>query len=340
MEPEKQVSIADGAGGAASQRFIKNEILSRFSNPALDPLEDGSWISVDSNNLVVTADSFTIDPPIFPGGNIGHLAVSGIVNDLLASGGHPKHITLTLIISEEFPYETLRLILNSIAQVSKSSGITIIAGDTKIIEKDSLNGGICIHATGIGLPINPHKSYSVADVKVGDKIIVTGTIGDHGFAVLSYREGLGFERRVKSDCMPLDGLLIPILKKHDGIRSMRDPTRGGLVNSLIDFAENSDVDLIVHRDCIPIRPEVDFGCEMLGISPLGLVNEGKMVLAVAEEDAEQVLIDCRKSPGGKNAAIVGEAAPKRLIRGQLFLIENGLKKPIIRPEGLEIPRLC
>ena len=334
------VSIIDGAGGAASQRFIREEILSRFSNPALDPLEDSSWVTLDSNTLIVTADSFTVDPPVFPGGNIGHLAVSGIINDILASGGYPRHITLTLVITEGFPISTLQLVLDSVASVSSSSKVTVVAGDTKVVGKGLWEGGICIHGTGIGVPINPQKSYSISSAQANDKVIVTGTLGDHGFAVLSHREGLGFEQRVKSDCTPLDSLLIPILQRYESIRALRDPTRGGLLNALIDIAEGSQVNVLIDRDRVPTQREVDFGCEMLGISPLRLVNEGKMIIVAGEDEAGQIVSDCRKHPDGINAAIIGELAPKMSANGQLILLENGTKRAITRPEGIEIPQLC
>jgi len=335
---ELKISMADGAGGAASLRLIKNEILSRFGNPALNLLEDSSWISLGGRQLIVTADSHIVTPPIFPGGDIGSLSIAGTVNDLIASGAKPMFLTLSLIIGEGFPLRTLQKILDSIAYTANIAGVQIIAGDTKVVEERPEI--LFIHTSGFGLPLDPEKDYSVANAQVDDWIIVTGTMGDHGLAVLSHREGLGFEHRVESDCAPLNNLLLPILKEFDQIHSLRDPTRGGLIGALADIAESSGVDLLIWRDRIPVKAEVSFGCEMLGIDPLELVNEGKMVVVVSSSQLEALLFRLQSHPLARESNIIGKVQSLRGRTGQVLFDERNEIKLVQRPEGMPIPRLC
>jgi hydrogenase expression/formation protein HypE len=333
-----RISLSDGAGGAATLRLIKDEILSRFANPALNPLEDSSWVNVGTGQVIVTADAYVVDPPVFPGGDIGSLSVSGTVNDLLASGARPLFLTLSLVIGEGFPLDTLRHILDSTARAADAGGVQIVAGDTKVVERKPET--LFIHTSGIGLPLMPGKDYAVSKAQVGDHVVVTGTIGDHGFALLSYREGLGFEHRVESDCAPLSGLLLPILKEFDAVRSMRDPTRGGLLGVLADIAESAHVDLHVAQECIPVKTEVAFGCDMLGIDPLELVNEGKMVLVVGASQSKQLLSRLRSHPLGADSRVIGKVRSRTAGEGRL-LFETGSGLIIKqRPEGISIPRLC
>ena len=335
----KTITLADGAGGAATQKFIQTEILSRFSNAILDPLEDSGWIVEEFSRLVVTTDSFIVNPPIFPGGNIGALAVSGVTNDLLVSGAIPRYLTFGLIMSDGFPLTSVQTILDSIEESVKTLDVQIVAGDTKVINNSVED--IIINMTGIGEPIFPQRNYSLSNAKVGDKIIITGTIGDHGFSILSYREGLGFDQRVQSDCVPLIPLVLPILKAFQEIHAMRDPTRGGVLGTLLDIVEASGKNVLVDAESLPIKPEVVYGCEMLGINPLNLVNEGKIVMVVGPSEASEVLSVLQESHLGQKSAIIGEVQqsrsglPKCLFRdaiGNMHIQE--------RLEGLEVPRLC
>jgi hydrogenase expression/formation protein HypE len=337
---QNEITLNTGHGGRATQRFIKDEILSRFANNSLNELEDGSYVSWSNSQLVLTTDSYIVDPPIFPGGDIGRLAVSGTVNDLVASGAIPKFLSLSLVISEGFPFLKLQQILDSLASTAKESGVEIITGDTKVVEK-TCNLGICINTTGIGIPVKHNHRYRLADTQIGDKIIVTGSIGDHALAVLSEREGLGFEQQIQSDCVPLNNLIIPLIQNIEGIHSLRDPTRGGLVGVLHDLAEASHLDVFIDAKSIPIKAVVNFGCEMLGLDPIELVNEGKMVVVVAQEQANDALALLKQNTLGQDAAIIGEIRPSSSYMGNVILLEdNGKKTLLVRTEGQSLPRLC
>lgn len=336
--PSRKITQTEGAGAGATERFIREEILTRFGNPYLDPLEDGSWVNIGHSQVIVTSDSYVIDPPIFPGGDIGRLCVAGGINDLVASGAIPRYLALSLIIAEGFPYESLHLILDSAARTSREADVQVVAGDTKIVGGQL--GSIFINVTSLGVPLRLDRGYSVSDALMGDKIIITGTMGDHGFSILSFREGLGFEQRVCSDCAPLHDLILPILKDFDQVRCLRDPTRGGLENVLLDIVRNSRCDALVRRESIPVIPEVEYGCEMLGLNPLQLVNEGKMVLVVGAAEADAVLDRLKTHPLGHNAAIIGEIQPSTGTHGKLFIENNGSINLVARSEGLPIPRLC
>ena len=333
------VSIELGQGGVATQRFIREEIVSRFSNASLSELEDGAYFSADSRELVITTDSFIVDPPVFPGGDIGRLAVSGTVNDLVASGAVPRILTLGLVVCEGFPLATLRQILTSMAETASSCQIEVVGGDTKVLERDKL--GICLNTSGIGVPVRAGYRYRLADARIGDKIIVTGTIGNHALAVLSEREGLGLERRIRSDCTPLSDLILPVLRRLDGVHALRDPTRGGLAGVLHDLAEATGVDVFIETTKLPVEREVKFACEMLGLDPLDLINEGKMVVVVSPDQTADALAILRDHPLGQQAAVIGELHPRKTQTPRVNLIRaDGTAGLVERKEGLPLPRLC
>jgi hydrogenase expression/formation protein HypE len=333
------VTLAYGDGCGITSRFIRHEILTRFRNPILNLLEDGSWIKWDAPHVILSTDSFVVDPPVFPGGDIGKLAISGTVNDLLASGAVPRCLSLSLILTEGLPLDLIKKILDSAQKTALAANVQIVAGDTKVLERH-VRAGLLINTTGIGTPIQPSKDYSLSRVKRGDSIIITGSVGDHGLAVLSVREGLGFEQRVQSDCAPLQELLLPVLRMFDGIRSMRDATRGGLLGVALDMTEASNIDILLETDAIPVKPDVRYGCEMLGLDPLTLVNEGKMVMAVAADQADDLLHQLRQHPLGKESAIIGRAQPPSSSKGRLFLKGNRSKRVVLRPDAQNLPRLC
>jgi hydrogenase expression/formation protein HypE len=289
--------------------------------------------------MVISTDSYVVDPPIFPGGDIGKLAISGTVNDLLASGAIPHYLTFSLIISEGFPHSALKCILDSAQQTAQAADVKVVAGDTKVLGKQN-NVGIYINTTGLGIPIKSGKNYAVSNACPEDSVIVTGTLGDHGMAVLSAREGLGFEHRILSDCAPLHELMIPLLKACDEIRCLRDPTRGGVIGALIDITESSRVDVFVDEDAIPLKNEVRFGSEMLGLDPLSLVNEGKMIIVVSAAETEKVLAQLRQHPLGKASNVIGVIQKAHAPRGQLILKKGGTRRVVVRPEGQILPRLC
>jgi len=339
MDKLSSVKLAHGDGGAAAVRFVRQEILSRFDNSILNTLEDASWVEWDCSRIVISTDSYIVDPPIFPGGDIGKLAISGTINDLLAAGAAPRFLSFSLILTEGFPFAKLRHILDSASQTAESALVKIVAGDTKVLPSRA-GTEIYINTTGLGYPIRSDKNFAVSHAQPGDNIIVTGSIGDHGFAIISTREGLGFEQRVISDCAPLHKLIGPLLNAYEGIRCLRDPTRGGIIGVLIDIAESSDVDVIVDEEMIPIKKEVRYGCEMLGLDPLNLANEGKFVIVVAPEQTNIVMAQLRQHSLGSESTVIGAVRQATLSHGHLYLRRQKTTRVVIRPEGQNLPRLC
>ena len=335
------VTLDHGEGGDATMRFIREEVLSRFANEALEPLEDGSWVSLENTKLVLTTDSFIVEPPFFPGGDIGKLAICGTVNDLLASGARPAYMTLALILSEGLAFSALRRILDSASVCASQVGVRIVAGDTKVLPRGPHPGGIYINTTGLGIPYHPEWDYATSHARPGDKVILTGSVGDHALAVLSAREGLGFERRIASDCAPLHDLIGPFLEEGDGhIRCLRDPTRAGLAGALLSIAQSSRVDVFVNDDRIVVHPEVRFGCEMLGLDPLRLANEGKFVMVVTADRAEAVCARLKTHPLGRESSVIATIASPALATGQVIIKGAEGSRVLGGTHGRLIPRLC
>lgn len=332
-----------GDGGLATDRFIKEEIIKRFGNPILNELEDSGLVSLQGSKALISTDSFVVSPLFFPNSDIGSLAIAGTINDILSSGGNPTYMTLGLILSEDLELNSLRKILDSIQKMAEDNSIRIIAGDTKsIFLGRNSEPNLFINTTGIGIPIlNPHQTYSVANAKPGDNIIVTGEIGNHGISVLSIREGLGFESKVISDCQSLKDLIVPLVEKfHSGIQAMRDPSRGGLTGVIVDIANSSNVDIRIDYSQIPIKREVYFGSEMLGLDPLDLVNEGKMVLVVKPDYASDILDYLRNHPKGQDSAIIGEVRKSESLSKKVILYKDGRRTVLSKNEGIGVPRLC
>lgn len=338
MTRDDVLGLAIGDGGAATLRFVREEILLRFDNESLSPLEDASTVDVPGGRTLITTDGYLVDPPIFPGGDIGKLAICGTVNDLVAKGAVPRYVTLGLVLSEQLPLELVRRVLDSAAHTARQVGVQVVAGDTKVIPA-AAGLGICICITGIGIPLHSGRSYLLADARPGDVVVVTGAIGAHALSVLSVREGLGFEQRVQSDCAPLHDLLLPILRDTEGLRAMRDPTRGGLKGVLFDIAEAARAEVEVDEACVPVQEEVRFGCEMLGLDPLDLVNEGKMVLIVSPEACDSILRRLRAHPLGRESALIGRLT-KAADTPRVLARRNGRQLLLVRPEGQAVPRLC
>ncbi len=334
-----KIELAHGDGCRATLEFVKNEILARFSNPILDPCDDSSIIDITSKEIAATTDSYIVDPIIFPGGDIGKLSMCGTINDLVASGAKPLYITLGLVLVEGIEWHQVSTILDSINQVITEANVKIIAGDTKVLPKQ-YQGSIIINTTGIGIPVQQGKYYQVSQAQTGDDVIITGTIADHGLAVISAREGLGFEQKIKSDCAHLDELLLPILTQENGITCMRDPTRGGISNALIDIAESSQKQIEIDWDLIPIQPETKFGCEMLGIDPLFLANEGKMIIVTNSNYSASLLKQIRAHPLGVASALIGKVKKKTDTGMDLLMVKGRKKINIQRTWGMPIPRLC
>ena len=338
---EKNIELSHGAGGTLMELLIKQIIVPKFKKRTvgglgLDDLDDGATIPLDNYEIVVTADGHTVDPLFFPGGDIGTLAVSGTINDLAVMGAKPIAITTALIIEEGFPISDLEKILDSMAKVAEEVNVAVIAGDTKVMPRNHIDK-LVIATSGIGLA-KRGQVISDAGLKPGDKIIVTGTLGDHGIALLAVREGLDFETELKSDVAPIWETIEAALNI-GGITAMKDPTRGGLASALNDLAEKSNVSIWIDEESIPVKEEVRAAAEMLGIDPLEVTNEGKAVIGVNAEYAEEVLGAVRKTKYGKDAQIIGEAKKEK--PGYVFLktVVGGVRV-LEKPYGEPIPRVC
>jgi len=338
---EKTIELSHGAGGTLMELLIKQIIVPKFKKRAvgglgLDDLDDGATIPLDNYEIVVTADGHTVDPLFFPGGDIGTLAVSGTINDLAVMGAKPIAITTALIVEEGFSINDLEKILNSMAKVAEEVNVAVIAGDTKVMPRNHIDK-LVIATSGIGLA-KKGQVISDAGLKPGDKIIVTGTLGDHGIALLAVREGLDFETELKSDVAPIWETIEAALNV-GGITAMKDPTRGGLASALNDLAEKSNVSIWIDEESIPVKEEVRAAAEMLGIDPLEVTNEGKAVIGVNAEYAEEVLEAIRKTKYGKDAQIIGEVKKEKPRYVFLKTIVGGVRV-LEKPYGEPIPRVC
>ncbi len=313
-------------------RLAKNlPLRSVNGGTGLDEQDDGAIIPVSGKNLVFTTDSYTVDPLFFPGGNIGKLSMCGTINDLAVMGARPVAISSAFVISEGFPLSDLDRIVNSMGKISRIANVPIVAADTKVVDKGL---DLIINTAGIGIAKNPVMD---SGLNPGDKIIISGSIGDHGIAVLSDREGIKFGTRLKSDCAPLWTMISKILGY--GIHAMKDPTRGGLASALNEIAKKSDVGIFIDEKRIPIRKGVMAASEMLGIDPLTLANEGKVVIGVSDSDANRVLGILQKTRLGKNARIIGEATKEN--KGRVIMeTPTGGKRILDMPLGDPVPRVC
>ncbi|MEM3815442.1 MAG: hydrogenase expression/formation protein HypE [Candidatus Bathyarchaeia archaeon] len=350
------ITMLYGAGGSVMHDFIKKYVLRFFGDlggsgleVSLKDLDDAAVV----NGVVLKSDSHVVKPIFFPGGDIGRLAVSGTVNDIAVMGAEPIALACGLILEEGLALRDLERILNSMRETCIEAGVSIVTGDTKVVEKGSL-GGCVINTSGIGVETEAlRRNISVvkrfradfngrwlldSNLRAGDKIIVSGTIGDHGIAILSAQEGLNFGGDVKSDVRPLNKMIRRLLCEVGGVVAMKDPTRGGLADSLNEFSEKSRIGIIIYEDKIPIKEPVKAACEMLGLDPLEIGNEGKVVIGVVREKAEEALELLRGTEEGRDAAIIGEVTDKFI--GVAMETVIGGKRIIPRPIGDPVPRIC
>jgi len=347
----ERITMAHGAGGTVMNDLIKKYILRHLGGSSaevpLEALDDSAVI----DNIVLKSDSHAVKPIFFAGGDIGRLAVAGTVNDIAMMGAEPLALTSGFVLEEGLLIADLEKILDSMEKTCREAGVYIITGDTKVVEKSGL-GGCVINVSGIGkrnealerniAEVKRHRSFNSrwildSNLRKGDKIIVSGTIGDHGLAVLSAQEGYNFGSQIVSDVTPLNKLVMKLLNV-GGIVAMKDPTRGGLSNSLNEWSEKSKVGILIQEEKIPIRGDVKAACEMLGIDPLEVGNEGKVVIGVVPQKAEQILSALRETREGKNAQIIGEATEdfNEVVLETLV----GGKRILAPPIGDPIPRIC
>jgi len=353
---DEYITMLHGAGGSVMHDFIRKYILRFFGDfegkqieVPLKALDDAAVIG----NIVLKSDSHAVKPIFFPGGDIGRLAVSGTINDIAVMGAEPAALACGLIMEEGLPVRDLERILSSMRETCLEADVPIITGDTKVVEKGSL-GGCIINTSGVGLRteilernLNTVRKYRDnfksrwildSNLSVGDKIILSGTIGDHGISVLSEQEGLNFGGDIKSDVRPLNKMIKRLLSEVGGVVSMKDPTRGGLADALNEFSEKSGKGILIYEEKIPIKDSVRAACEMLGLDPLEIGNEGKVVIGVVKEKAEEALDFLRGTSEGREAEIIGEVTDGFVGVAMQTII--GGRRIIPRPLGDPIPRIC
>jgi hydrogenase expression/formation protein HypE len=333
--PEK-ILLGHGSGGRLMHSLIKDLLLKKLNNPILKELSDSALISY-KENIAFTTDSFVVSPLFFPGGDIGKLAVCGTINDLVMQGAKPEYLSLALIIEEGLDYSLLEKIADSLSRAAAKSGVYFVTGDLKVVEKGACDK-IFINTSGIGRTVG-NKKLSVRNIQTGDKIIITGPIAQHGLAVLAKRKELDLGFDIKSDCAALDGLIIPVLNKTGAVRFMRDPTRGGVATTLNEIAQNSGMAMVIDEKDIPVSAKVRAACELLGIDPLYMACEGRAIIVVEKESANQVLGLLKKHPLGKNARIIGSVADKpksKLILNTVI----GTQRIVDMLTSEPLPRIC
>lgn len=332
---DEYITLAYGSGGKKTSQLIDEIIVPAFNNSELSKLNDGAILN-GSEKLAFSTDSFVISPLFFPGGDIGKLSVCGTVNDVCMCGGEPKYLSLSFIIEEGFLRDDLIKIVDSIKKTAKECGVIIATGDTKVVEKGK-GDGIYINTAGIGFL--KHEGLSREKIKIGDAVIVSGTMGDHGISVMAARNDLITGKGLVSDCQPLNKISKEILKHGDDVRIMRDPTRGGLATTLNEFVEGMDFSILIDEDTVPLKESVVNACEILGLDPLYSANEGKVVFIVSKDKAEDVLSDIRKLPEGKDAAIIGKVTDE--YKGKVVLkTPLGGSRILSKLTGMQLPRIC
>ena len=332
-----RILLEHGGGGLLSHELVTEVFLPLLKNPCLERLEDSAVLHVGDQLLCFTTDSYVIDPIFFPGGDIGSLAVHGTVNDLSVCGGKPLVMSAGFILEEGFSMEDLRRITRSMADAAKKAGVPIVTGDTKVVARGAADG-LFINTSGIGLIEYP-MPLSVKSIKPGDAVIVSGSIGDHGAAVLSKRKELGVTSEIRSDSAPLNGLIGAILEASPNVHCMRDPTRGGLGAILAEIAGQSGCLIELHEMDVPVREEVRGICEILGFDPLFLANEGKVAVFCAAADAGHVLDVMKAHEYGRNAAVIGVVGERG--RGRLIIRTSiGGSREVDLPVGELVPRIC
>jgi hydrogenase expression/formation protein HypE len=333
-----RILLAHGGGGQLMDELIRQHIMPNFKNDTLAELGDSAKLNLTSNSLCFTTDSYVVKPLFFNGGDIGKLAVCGTVNDLAVAGSRPVALALSLIIEDGFEIELLDKILASISETANRIGVDIVTGDTKTVEAGAADR-IFINTTGIGIRLTG-VDLGFEKIAVGDKIIINGTIGDHGMTIISQRQEIKFQSQLKSDCASLAGLICEVLENTNGIKFMRDPTRGGLAATLNEIARSTALSIKICEADIPIRPAVQAAADMLGFDVLTIANEGKFVAVVSPESANDCLNICRNHPLGKESNTIGEVVETQDV--PLVEIETriGGKRIVQMPYGRELPRIC
>lgn len=338
IKEHSTIVMGHGSGGLMTRELVTRVFQPHFANPALLADNDFANIAVEPNTrLVISTDAHIVSPLFFPGGDIGRLAVSGTVNDIAVSGGTPLCLTASFIIEEGFPIDDLEKIVKSMAATAAEANVPIIAGDTKVVERGKADG-VFISTSGVA-GVERGLEIGGANAQPGDAVLISGTLGDHGIAVLSARGELGLSSSIQSDVAPLNSLIRDVINTTKNIHVMRDPTRGGLATTLNEIARQSHVGITINEEWIPVNPEVSAACEMLGFDPLYVANEGKVIIILPAEDAEEVLFIMRKHQYGKNATLIGSVHTES--SGNVLLKTTiGGKRLLSVMSGEMLPRIC
>jgi len=333
-----KILLAHGGGGQLSSELIENYILPRLRNQTLARLGDSANLDLSSNSICFTTDSYVVKPLFFNGGDIGKLAVCGTVNDLAVAGARPIALSLSFIIETGFEISLLEKILDSIAAEAKKNDVTVVTGDTKTVEAGAADG-IFINTAGIGQRLEGVR-LGFERICTGDRIIINGTIGDHGMTVISQREGIEFQSQMKSDCAGLAGLTSELLTKTSGVKFMRDPTRGGVATALNDVSKGCGLSVEINEADIPVNPTVQAAADVLGMDILNIANEGKLIAVVSPESAGQCLEICKSHPSGSRSSIIGQVIEPCNLPLVEIRTKIGGKRIVQRPYGRQLPRIC
>jgi hydrogenase expression/formation protein HypE len=337
----KQIVLGHGSGGKLTAELIEKVFLPAFGNPILNKLDDQALLTIGGTRLAFTTDSFVVTPIFFPGGDIGRLAVHGTVNDLAMSGARPLYLSAAFILEEGLPVEDLRRVVESMRSAAADAGVQFVTGDTKVVNRGK-GDQIFITTTGIGV-VDSHINISASRAQPGDSILLSGMIGDHGMAIMSRRENLEFESEISSDCASLHGLVAEMLatpsESSDFLHCLRDPTRGGIATTLNEIAKVSNSGMLLREQSIPVRESVRGACEVLGLDPLYVANEGKLLAIVAPEMGEAVLERMRQHPLGQDAAMIGEVVTAH---PGMVLMKTGIGGTRVLDVmfGEQLPRIC
>ena len=331
------ITLEHGSGSRVARDLIREILLPRFANSFLKDLGDAAVLPAEKGRIAFTTDSFVVSPLFFPGGDIGKLAVCGTVNDLAVAGAVPRWLSCSLIIEEGLEVEILKRVILSLGKWAKSAGVSVVTGDTKVVEAGNADG-LYINTAGVGF-LPSHIRLSPSRVRPGDAVIVSGTLGEHGLAVLAAREKLDISPQLRSDCAPLNGLTASMLASGADIKFMRDPTRGGMAAVLNELAEGKNWGIAIHESLLPVRPRVSAALAILGLDLLSLANEGKLCAIVAGKDAPGLVEVMKKHPTGHRARIIGQIV--RRPRGIVVMeTESGGERVVDWPRGEPIPRIC
>ena len=331
---QDRIRLGHGSGGLLMSQLIKDVVLRYFDDKIIERLEDAAALPATKEKTAFTTDSYVVAPIFFPGGNIGKLAICGTINDLAMKGAIPKYLSFALIIEEGFPFSDLEKILKSAAQAARKAGVRVVCGDTKVVEKGKADK-IFITTSGVGVI---KRDLGKEKIRTGDRVMISGTIGDHGIAIMNERLKLGLEFNVKSDVAPLHSLANKIIDVGSGVHFMRDPTRGGVVSVLNEAVDGTEFGIMIDESVLPIRKQVRGASEILGLDPLYIANEGKLIAIVDRRNASRILKKTKSHPLGRNAALIGEVV--REPKGVWLRTTIGGTHPLLQLEAEGLPRIC